>query len=173
MGCRKMKKDTCISSGWWAVFEDNEVLFSLDSEDASSSFVASNGIRWVSRFGLNPSLFTVLNNKRRPKNKWAHRFGNQQKLTIYKPYVKASFKFSNISVIWKLNQNIKGIFKATHHLTNTLKTWKKKKQNGISYVHPKKQNGFCHPNNEIELCMHFLCAPLKRKMNLLIWKIKF
>ena len=58
---RKNRWDTRINRGWWAAFEE-DVLLSFDSNEVSSSFVESNGIRWLSRFGLNPSLFTVLNN---------------------------------------------------------------------------------------------------------------
>ena len=62
----KAKGYSWISSGWWTAFEDS-VFVSFVSEEASSDFVASSGIRWVSKFGLKPSLFTVLNN---PRQKW-------------------------------------------------------------------------------------------------------
>jgi len=65
----KTKGDTCISSGWWTAFEDS-VFFSFVSEEPSSDFVASSGIRWVSKFGLKPSLFTVLNNPRQKESRW-------------------------------------------------------------------------------------------------------
>lgn len=88
-------RHTWIRSGWWTAFG---IAFLLSwSTDVSSGFIARRGIRWVSRFGLNPSLFTVLNHQKYENKKsaayeqstyiWCQNSGKKQHVKKKKKHV--------------------------------------------------------------------------------------